>query len=300
MIKKLFCLLVIGGLSTTVYAGGVGTTGAQFLKIGPSARSLGMAGAFSAVADATDSTYYNPAGLVNVNRMEVSATYLQYFQDVSYGFISGAKPLGEKAAVGAAITYLSVASIEKRAGDTAIPDSTFGAMDQALTISYARKEVIKKLAVGGNIKLLSQSIDTKSASSFAIDVGGLYSLKDNLSLALNVQNIGSGVKFDKETDPLPMNLKLGVAYRPNDKLLVAGDIDQYVTDQILYVAIGAEYQIIKILTLRAGYKYGYDTSLGTVFSIGLGVNLSDFGLDYAFVPMGDLGSTSRITILKKF
>lgn len=139
MIKKLLCLLVVLSLSTTIYAG-VGTTGAQFLKIGPSARSLGMGGAASAIADTSDCIYYNPAGLVNTNRTEVSATYLQYFQDVTYGFVSGAKSLDENSAVGGAVTYLAVSDIEKRAGDTETADSTFGAMDQALTVSYARKK----------------------------------------------------------------------------------------------------------------------------------------------------------------
>ena len=41
----------------------VGTTAAQFLKIGVGARAIGMGGAFVAVADDATAIYWNPAGI---------------------------------------------------------------------------------------------------------------------------------------------------------------------------------------------------------------------------------------------
>ena len=44
----------------------VGTFGAQFLKIGVSARATAMGSAFTAVGDNAEAVYWNPAGIVNV------------------------------------------------------------------------------------------------------------------------------------------------------------------------------------------------------------------------------------------
>src|SRR4029077_8125627 len=41
----------------------VGTSGAQFLKIGPGARPVGMGEAFTGVPDDIHAIYWNPAGL---------------------------------------------------------------------------------------------------------------------------------------------------------------------------------------------------------------------------------------------
>ena len=65
--KKMAALILIPGLvtmmTTASTAGGVGTTGAQFLKIGTGARPVAMGYAFSAVADDLNALYWNPAGL---------------------------------------------------------------------------------------------------------------------------------------------------------------------------------------------------------------------------------------------
>ncbi|MBN1638193.1 MAG: UPF0164 family protein, partial [Ignavibacteriales bacterium] len=41
----------------------VGTTAANFLKIGAGARAIGMGGAYTALSDDIYSVYYNPAGI---------------------------------------------------------------------------------------------------------------------------------------------------------------------------------------------------------------------------------------------
>ena len=50
----------------------VNSGGLQFNLLNPGARSLGMGGAFAAVADDATASYANPAGLVNVSQREVS------------------------------------------------------------------------------------------------------------------------------------------------------------------------------------------------------------------------------------
>ena len=49
----------------------VATTGASFLEIGSGAKSLSMGSAFVSVANDVSALYWNPAGIVNLDRPSV-------------------------------------------------------------------------------------------------------------------------------------------------------------------------------------------------------------------------------------
>jgi hypothetical protein len=55
-----------------------------------------------------------------------------------------------------------------------------------------------------------------------------------------------------------------------------------------------------MVALRTGYQFGRNTGAGSGFSVGMGLTFSNLGLDYAFVPYGDLGDTHRISLGYKF
>jgi hypothetical protein len=296
-------------LTSAGYAAGVGTTGAQFLKIGPGARAVGMGGAFSAVSDNLEAIYWNPAGLAAQKDRQALASYDKYFQGVNIGFLAYSQEIFGRGTMGIGLNYLTVAGIERRNTDVDEAEGTFGANDMALYLSYADekllKEYVKGLTLGANIKVIRQSIDTQSSQSFAMDLSALYKTPvKNLSAALGVYNAGTAVKFVDEADPLPLDLKLGGAYRVlDDKLLIACDIDNYVNDFRMYESVGAEYALKSMFKFRAGYKLGMDTgALGGMsgFSAGFGVSAWGIQLDYAFVPFGELDDTHRLALSTKF
>ncbi|MFH0947716.1 MAG: PorV/PorQ family protein [Elusimicrobiota bacterium] len=289
-----------------LYGKGLGTTGAQFLKVGMGARPLAMAGAFSAVADDVNSIYYSPASLTRTNNKEISATYLKYFSDVNAGFVGYTGACCKECYVGVGVTYLQVTDIERRDLDE-VKLGDFGATDIALFLDCAKKDVanslLENLAVGGGLKLISQKIDDEKAFTVALDLSAYYPADDKLSFAFNIQNISYGVKFIDEIDPLPLNIKVGAAYRVIKDLTVACDLDEYIIDNKLYASVGAEYWIKNALALRSGYRFGYDTSsLGGIagLGVGAGVKIWSVTLDYAFVPFGDLGDTHRVSFGAKF
>ena len=308
-IKRKILLLVFAGLAsaTSLYAAGVGTTAAQFLKIGVGARAVAMGGAFSAVADNIDAIYWNPAGLADQKDKQVKASYIQYFQGINIGFLGYSQPIGKLGALGVGLNYLTIGGIERRTTDVDTAEGTFGANDMALYLSYADTRFIKLpgLRLGANLKVLRQTLDDKVAQSFALDVAGLYKTPlKNLTAALGIYNLGTSVKFINDADPLPLNIRLSGAYRlMNDALVVALDVDDYIYDERITESLGLEYSINKALSARAGYKLGMDSqSLGGLagFSAGFGVNVWSIQLDYAFVPYGELSDTHRITLSTKF
>ncbi len=64
----------------------VGTFAMQFLKLGVSARATGMGSAFTAIADDATATYWNPGGIVDVTRTEVSLNHTFWPADVSLDY----------------------------------------------------------------------------------------------------------------------------------------------------------------------------------------------------------------------
>lgn len=294
------CLLV-----TDVFAG-PGRTGAQFLKINPSARAAGMAGVFAGLADDAFAMYSNPAGLAKLEKTELAATYMRYFADINYGFIGYASQVKDIGVFGFGYTYLSVTDIDKR-GLTDTKLGSFNARDTSLAVSFGKKDVfpalIEHMSVGASLKVINSEIDTTIAYTAALDLAAAYSPVEKLNTCLVLQNISPGIKFKEVTDPLPLNLRLGVSYQVLENLNIGTEFDEYFIDNKYYAAVGAEYWPIKQLALRGGYRFGYHTeSLGSIAGLGLGMGFRiwSIGLDYAFVPYGDLGDTHRLSFSAKF
>ncbi|MHB9155745.1 MAG: PorV/PorQ family protein [Endomicrobiales bacterium] len=283
-----------------------GKTGGQFLKISPSARAAGMGGAFAGLADDVFALSLNPAGLAQLQKAELTTTFLRYFEDVSFGFIGYASRVRDVGVFGFGYTYLLVDNIEKRDVNEA-QLGQFNAKDTSLTLSFARgdvaPDVLENLSVGASLKVISAEIDQTIAYTGALDLAGMYHPTKSLSFALAVENISPGIRFKEVTDQLPLNLKAGASYHPSGRWNVGAEIDEYFIDNQFYAALGGEYWLVEQLALRAGYRFGYHTaSLGSTVGLGVGIGFRiwSVGLDYAFVPFGDLGDTHRVSFVAKF
>ena len=284
--------------ASTAMASGVGTTGAQFLKVGVGARPLAMAGAFSALADDANALNWNPGALGAQTKRSATLSYNALFDDTNQGFLGYAHPLAdEMGTLAGGINYLTVSNIPKRAGDTESPDSTFNNQNFVISGAYGKKTAVEGLSVGGTLKYLRETLDSFSASAVAIDAGALYKTRvPGLTAGGSIQNLGTKLG----PDPLPTTLKGGAAYKLlGDKLALAGDLDWFAEDRRAQFDLGAEYWAHKALALRAGYQFGrWQDHLGGIngASFGFGVCVERLRFDYAFLPFGRLGDTHRMTL----
>ena len=116
-----FLLVLAGALlpaAITLHAAGVGTTGANFLKVGVGSRALGMGGTAVTSVDDANAIYWNPARLTTLKSKSMTASYNTLFEDQSQGFVGGAMPLPEnKGSVGLGINYLQVTDIDEGHGE---------------------------------------------------------------------------------------------------------------------------------------------------------------------------------------
>lgn len=266
----------------------VGTTAAQFLKIGVG-RATGMGEAFSAIANDASASYFNPAGLAQLTRREAFVNHIDWISDLTHEYLSIALPVTNLGVVAFSVTALTMGNMERLWLDdpaTVIreDDSTglyFGAMDMAFAVSYAR-QITDKLSFGFTGKVISQTIYNMSASGAAVDLGLLYHTGfKSLRLAAAVTNFGSSMSFSglaiefQDTSyqikpraryvttatPLPTTFRFGIAYdileMPDNMLTFAADMI-HPNDINETINFGLEYVFKKIFFLRGGYIFNTD------------------------------------------
>ncbi|MCK9583167.1 MAG: PorV/PorQ family protein [Endomicrobiales bacterium] len=307
--KKLFLALmtvsfVVAQSFGAFSSASVGTTGAQFLKIGVGARAVAMGEAQAAIANDVNALYWNPAGLNYMQGREGSLMHCSWFDDIAYDNISyGQKSEKLDGFIAGGVSYLSMSPMTKYDNLGNKLNETFSAYDALLTIGYARK--IYDIPFGASIKCISSQLENEKSTAFAFDLGVRYDelMESKLSLGAAVQNIGTKVKFINQEDPLPFNVKLGAGYKipiKGNPVLVALDLN-FPIDNDPYVGLGGEYVYSFSgdfrLVPRLGYKSGAKGLEGlSGITGGIGFGYKQYSIDYAMAPYGDLGQTNRISI----
>lgn len=287
------------GLSLAPLFGQQLSSGADFLTIDSGARSEGMGGAFTAVADDVNALTWNPAGLALLQHPEVGYLHMLYIGDLSYNFGGGAMsfPSGEDSiGVGAGIVNLGVPSFDSTLGLA----SAVSAGDNAFMASFAYR-VKNIVAFGVTGKYVMRNIAGYTANAFAGDAGVLVTPDDRFRIGAGIFNVGQSVQFISAADPLPTTVRLGFSYEvldiPHHSVRLALDNAYLFQAQGYAGAVGAEYWYDKTLAVRAGYT---GDSYQQHMTAGVGVNLNLFQLDYAYAPLGTLGDTHRLSLIFRF
>ena len=143
---------------------------ASFLNIGVGARSLGMGGAYTALADDANALYWNPAGLSKLEKREFTASHAELFESTRLDFLAYAHPtaLGTFAA---GLTYLSQGKIEGRDG-LGRPTAGYDASDAAMSVGYARK--LEAVELGATAKYVRSHIGSAEAQTAACECCARY------------------------------------------------------------------------------------------------------------------------------
>ena len=279
-----------------------GTRSAQFLNIAVGARAVGMGESYVAAADDVYAAYWNPAGLSYVGTSQLGFMHNEWFEDIRYEFLGYAQPIGNLGTLAGSLAFVYMGELEK-IDETGRLTDHFRPYDILFALSFGKK-LSNSISTGITAKFLREQIDEKDAQAFAVDLGGLYNLSSiGLTLGANIQHVGTKLKFAEESFSLPVNIALGAAYRlMDDALTIVFDANRP-TDANSNVGLGAEYKIMNIISLRTGYKYtvgGNNLGNASGLRAGLGVEVKNYELDYAFVFYGDLGQAHRVSLVAKF
>ncbi len=285
----------------------VGTSGAQFLEIGISARAVGMGEAFIGLVDDASAVYYNPAGLTQLESREVVLTHIDYPADINYEFLGLAYPTPQIGGVcGLAFYMLDAGDMERREplkpgiGDIAITGETFSAKDYALTLSYARN-LTDRFSIGVTFKYLNELYEEEMASGWGMDVGTLYRTGfRKFKIAMVLSNFGPDLKFIQEDCPLPINFKFGGSmevFSREEHQAIFNLEGSHPSDNLEKYNAGLEYWYKDMFALRIGQKFENDTG---GFSAGGGIKFvlgnHTLKLDYGYHDFGFLQNVHRFSL----
>lgn len=303
----LVCAALAVSLSAPVFAAfnadSIGTSSAQFLKLGAGARASGMGEAYSAVVGEADAVYWNPAALSGIRSYSGLFMHADLFTEFNYEYLGYAQPLKGYGGIGLGVQYLSAGKIPETDSSGFETGSSMNPSHTAITLAYGRK--LDVFGIGVSAKYVRSEL-ADSASAFAVDLGALSPgfFADQIRLAFVIQNIGGGLKYDQKADPLPLTIKIGGQLKFLENLTLGVDIDSP-RDNLPYAAIGGEY-LVEYPDFSVAGRLGYNTRTSGAagglagFSAGLGAVFGDFSVDYAFAPFGELGAAHRMSAAFRF
>ncbi|MBI5202933.1 MAG: PorV/PorQ family protein [Elusimicrobia bacterium] len=265
----------------------------DFLFLDAGARPVAMGGAYTAAASDSEALLYNPAALGRGKRYETTFMHNQYVNPITQEYVGFASPSGW----GAQLNYLSFGRVSRTT--IANPDGTggtFGINDMALGAGYGR-DMGNGLRLGAAGKYLREQIDNVSANGYAVDLGGLLSVRGDhkWTFGAALQNVGPTVKFQQAKESLPWNLRLGGACELDLRgapATLSLDLSKERSDSPV-IALGAETWLAPAFALRLGYSQRNDAGPG--ITAGVGWRRKDFQIDYAMTPLGELGSAHRLS-----
>jgi hypothetical protein len=289
----------------------VGTTGAQFLELGVSARSMGMADAFTAISNDVSAVYYNPAGLTSLLGTEIMATYIDMPAGVEYGFAAIGFPLESVGGVlGVGVYALTSGSMIERtyARGVDYPDEgifgtgrKFAWNDLAVSVGYGRY-LTDRFSIGFTVRYIGEYVHDYSASSWSADVGTSYNTGyRDFKLAMAISNFGPDLKFIEKAAPLPINFKFGGSINVIDggnHVLTLVAEGSHPSDNLEKYNAGAEYVFMDRFALRMGGRFNYDAD-GLTAGAGMRLPYGEEGqisFDYAYQDFGLLTEVHRFTV----
>lgn len=181
---------------------------------------------------------------------------------------------------------------------------SFSSQETMVMLTFAREKLLAELnmPVGLNIKAIREKLHPNVSPSWALafDAGVAHEFAvpwGNIAMGLVFQNMGYATPPVDVTDPMPFNIKVGIAALPRE-YAVAFDMDiDAPIDNKFKMSLGFEGWIADTLACRIGYAFGQD--LGGL-GVGLGFKVNSMNVDYALAPYSLFGNTHRLSVTYKF
>jgi len=273
-----------------------GQAGGMF-DFAASARTLALGRANVGLADDASAGIWNAAGLAQLQRKDVVSLYSSLPMQTSFGFISYAQPTLELGTIGLSVLNLQSGDFEKTSSNGEVVGS-FNQSDLALLYSHGIR-LRSKWALGGSLKFIRQSMDTYSSNGYGVDASALYDVRKNLQAGFSMANlVAPQFRLKSTRETYPRTLRLGTAYRAKPRWLIVSDLEK-TEHRSIKIKLGSEYEVNKILALRAGLTE-------TEVTAGMGFKMNDWMVDYAFgfndaaAGEKDLGASHRIGLHVRF
>ena len=266
-----FCSIAFGQQSSTNLA-------EAYLQLPVGARAVGLAGAYTAIANEPIAIFYNPAGLAFLpNRPQLSLMASpQEFGRVHSAFAYG-QSINEEFGIGAGlIHYWNGSFLERNVLGTPLRELS----SEQYAISIGGTWRSGDFAVGATGKYLINTLrgTGSKGTAFTMDLGAKADIADLFSVGIAAQNLFGAMTWNNTSvsERLPYSLRAGIAtefsleketytVRKNvrgetetielpSESYIALTLDAVLTqyDHTPIVVLGAEYTPIQLFSVRGG------------------------------------------------
>jgi hypothetical protein len=309
--RILLLITAVLSLASPVEASRKNTGGstAQFLRIGAGARALGMGDAYGPIAEGPNAIFWNPAGLGQIKRPEVTYTHIEMLQFFHYDHIAYAHPVEFlNGSLGASMTFFYEDS-QDLITNTNKNIGSFSNHSEVFAISYGRGLRIGtdwgmedrkyfddlwrvggaemplrpaddvwngNLLLGISTKLIRHSIHEFSATTFAADGGVLFRHTnfENLTMSFAFRNVGKSIQLLNQVEGLPAEVAFGLAY------------DHRWKRQRLLPALELNIPYYGVPSANVGVEYSFPVHYDSIVA---------FRAGYKTLPASDLNAVAGIT-----
>jgi hypothetical protein len=318
--------------SFSMAAASSGLLGGAFTDSGIATRAMALGGAFTAVADDGNASFWNPAGMALLGKdKSMCITYVPDYYGAGSAYkvsdILASYAQGDTqgfGAIGGTVRYLSADLGADYTGDLEHKWTEYIAMVswgmQIEKYIGLPKYAFPKIAIGANLKYLGQSSDLTvsgseiSASGFGLDLSAMVAFKDNFRLGLMAKNIFTQVTWNSGTkESVPYSVNCGLFYGITSDLSIMGEVksdqDSSGVPELTAYCGGIEYKFefgktaqVQAAFIRGGMQFDPDNN-SYILSGGASIVMENFTLDYAYQQFlqTDIGTNNnRLGITANF
>lgn len=230
------------------------------LRMGFGARGMGLGNAMSAVSTGELSAPYNPALVPFQTSRVASASFGILSLDRRLNFLSYGQTLPPTAGIFLGITNSGVGNIDGR-DLNGFPTKTYSTSENSFLIAFGIRAG-EQFSFGLASKILYYRLfEGVHSTTVGFDLGALYVLTDQISIAAVIQDLNSKYHWDTSllygrqgnttVERFPLRKKVGVSYRNDYYRLQLGAEIESIASTVLS-RLGVEYSPIPQLVLRAG------------------------------------------------
>ena len=329
-----------------------GQPAVPFMLIGPDSRANGMGDANTGMAEDLNAVHWNPAGLAFQYDRQVSLAFSrwlpQFNADLYYarGAYSQYVP-GLQSTIAVDFLLFNLGQFV-RTDIQGRELGRFNSFEFALTGAIAT-QVTDDIGIGAGIKYIQSNLGATAdnagggvGQTVAFDISALWKplklkigeadLSDRISFGVNLKNLGPSMTYNQFSDPLPMQMRFGLAGTlvrdefnelnfavDYAKQLVRRDSVGVGFDRVIPAIFtgwgtrefelsgGLEYWYDRTVALRAGYYFEparVSNAIRNYFTVGLGVRFDIFEGNFSYVlptqVNNPLANTLRFSLMVNF
>jgi len=331
----ILCLFIILGFQLSwAQIGGQSTY--AFLNLENSARIAALGGeTISVLDDDISLSISNPSLITEALDHQLAFSFVDYFSDINYGFVSYSKTFRDIGSFVGSIQFIDYGTF-KYANEAGIQQGEFGASEFAILIGWGRK-LNSNFRIGANAKFIYSSLESYNSFGLAVDLAGTYKAsRTDFTASLMFNNIGRQLKSYRSgnLEPLPFEVVFALSnklkhipfrysfilthlekwdltysnllYRDavNNQSQTDEGVSRFDEKLLSHIVLGGELLLSDNFVVRAGYNYRrrqemkVESKFSTVgFSWGFGIKIDKFQLNYARSNYHLVGSPNYLTMI---